>query len=545
MNDRSEAFTLDEDKPAQAMARPVVRHFRQIVLWPLQVVCETGKPRSEGYDAIVAKLAPGVWRMVEDEFGDEAEFQERHYREFVSFLPHVQRFLYGDAAGPSGKLALNEAPMRVYRRDDVVRVRMTMEPGAAPIVCDVTHIDLYFFHEVDAVILAFELSAEALPLEAVQDIIYRFGRAYPPGWRETGEPIHCPHLVEWLSQGGQVLASSDYENRQRFLSFVGHKRAPRIARHWEYLLRPLVPYASPEAGPLRFRQIEYYRMPVMSYLILDSLAALKQADYVRLAFGSAPGQRDVPPVSEHQLADFDKRYCYDRFYLNKKDGAGADTRFLSCGHAFTVIAAGRNSFLSDNERGLTGEFRHQQFLLFLIAHFHKAALLMLSDRLVAATKLLDPGRPTRLTDFRKETFRLQETFLRFTQRYYFNEVSDQAHARALFRMHRQHLGTDELYSEVRSEIFDMVQYLDSNLLRRQSGSMHRLTVVTILGLIGTTATGFLGMNLLAEADAPLLTKIMYFALTTSIFAGLTLISVAMSQRLTNLLDWFSGERDIG
>jgi hypothetical protein len=545
MNDRPEALTLDERMSSQAMAGPIVRHFRQIVLWPLQVLSETGRLRSEGYDATVAKLAPGVWRMVEDEFGDEAEFQERHYREFVSFLPHVQRFLYGDAAGPSGKLALNEAPMRVYRRDDVARVRMIMEPGEAPIVCDVAHIDLYFFHEVDAVILAFELYAEALPLEAVQDIIYRFGRAYPPGWNEASQAIHCPHLVEWVGRNGQVLASSDYENRQRFLSFVGHKRSPRMAHHWEYLLRPLVPYASPEAGPLRFRQIEYYRMPVMSYLIVDSLTALKQADFVRLAFGSAPGQRDAPPVSERHLADFDKRYCYDRFFFNKEECTGADTRFLSCGHAFTVIAAGRSPFLSDFERGLIGEFRHQQFLLFLIAHFHKAALLMLSDRLVAATKLLDPGRPTRLNDFRKETFRLQETFLRFTQRYYFNEVSDQAHARALFRMHRQHLGIDELYSEVRSEIFDMVQYLDSNLLRRQSGSMHRLTVVTILGLIGTTATGFLGMNLLAEADASLMTKIIYFTLTTLVFGSVTLLSVAMSQRLTNLLDWFSGERDIG
>jgi Mg2+ and Co2+ transporter CorA len=112
-------------------------------------------------------------------------------------------------------------------------------------------------------------------------------------------------------------------------------------------------------------------------------------------------------------------------------------------------------------------------------------------------------------------------------------------------MHRQHLGTDELYSEVRSEIFDMVQYLDSNLLRRQSGSMHRLTVVTILGLIGTIATGFLGMNLIAEADAPLATKVVFFTLTTLVFGALTLITVAMSQRLTNLLDWFSGERDIG
>ena len=35
---------------------------------------------------------------------DPSEFQERHYREFVTFLPHVQRVLYGEGAvgaGPS------------------------------------------------------------------------------------------------------------------------------------------------------------------------------------------------------------------------------------------------------------------------------------------------------------------------------------------------------------------------------------------------------------------------------------------------------------
>ena len=53
----------------------------------------------------------------------------------------------------------------------------------------------------------------------------------------------------------------------------------------------------------------------------------------------------------------------------------------------------------------------------------------------------------------------------------------------------------------------MVQYLDSDVLRRQSGTIHRLTAVTIVGLIGTIATGFLGMNLIAEADAPLHVKL--------------------------------------
>jgi hypothetical protein len=542
MNDHSEALGLSRGEAM--LAGPVVRQFRQIVLWPLQVVCDSGKPRRESYDALVAKLAPGTWRPVEDEFGDpDMDFQERHYREFIAFLPHVQRFLYGDAAGPSGKLSPNETPIRVYRRSDVARVRMVLEPGAAPITCEVAHIDLYFFQDVDAVILAFELYAEALPLGDVQNILYRFGRAYPPGWTDTGEPMHCPHRVEWLDARGKVLATSDYGDRQRFLSFVGHRRAPRIASHWEYLLRPLAPYASPEKATLRFRQIEYYRMPSMAYLLLDSLAVLRPADHVRLAFASAPG--DALPYSERYLQDFDQRYCYDRFYVNQEECAGGDTRFLSCGHAFTVIAAGRSPFLRCGERGLLGEFRHQQFLLFLIAHFHKAALLMISDRLVAATKLLDAGGTGRLTEFRRETFRLHESFLRFTQRYYFTEVTDQAHSRELFRLHKNHLGIAALYNEVRSEIMDMVQYLDSNMLRRQSGAMHRLTAVTILGLIGTTATGFLGMNLIAEAEAPLEHKAVWFSLSIVVVGALTVLTVAVSRRLTSLFDWITGEPDGG
>jgi hypothetical protein len=544
MNDQTEALTISRNEARIDDTGAVVRQFRHIVLWPLQVLCESGEGGGEGYDELVAKLAPGVWRLVEDEFGDpDMDFQERHYREFVSFLPHVQRFLYGDAAGPSGKLARNEAPLRVYRRDDVARVRMVLEPGAAPVICDVAHIDLYFFHDVDAVILAFELYAEALPLRTVQEILYRFGRAYPPGWDADGKPMHCAVSVEWLDRNGEVLASSDYEDSQRFLSFVGHKRAPRIARHWEYLLRPLAPYASPESAPLRFRLIEYYRMPVMSYLVFDNLAVLTPADHVRLAFAAAPGERSVMPFAPTFLQDFDRRHCYDRFYLNQQQCEGINTRFLSCGHAFTVIAAGRSPFLHDGERGLLGEFRHQQFLLFMIAHFHKAALLMISDRMVAATKLLDPSKPKKLLGFRRETFRLQETFLRFTQRYYFTEVSDQAHSRDLFRLHRGHLGTDDLYRELRGEIMDMVQYLDSGMLRRQSGSMHRLTAVTILGLIGTTATGFLGMNLIAEADASMATKIGYFSASMLVFAVLTFITVAVSRPLTLLFDWVTGEQD--
>ena len=52
----------------------------------------------------------------------------------------------------------------------------------------------------------------------------------------------------------------------------------------------------------------------------------------------------------------------------------------------------------------------------------------------------------------------------------------------------------------------MNQYLDSDALRRQGETMVRLTVVTTFGLIGMATSSFLGMNLIAEAESPMLTK---------------------------------------
>ena len=132
--------------------------------------------------------------------------------------------------------------------------------------------------------------------------------------------------------------------------------------------------------------------------------------------------------------------------------------------------------------------------------------------------------------------------MRFTQRYWFTDISDQAQTRDIFRLQRMHLGNEDLYKELRNEIFDMVQYLDSDVLRRQSGTMHRLTAVTIAGLVGTTATGFLGMNLIAEAEAPMGIKLGYFALVCAGVIALTIGVVVFSRPLTALLDRLSGER---
>jgi hypothetical protein len=464
----------------------------------------------------------------------------------------VQRFLYGDGRGrrdAGGRDA--DAPMRVFRREDVAQVRVRARPESAPFTLDIVHVDLYFFFDVDVVLLNVELGANDLSLAQAQEQLYRFGRGYPAGWDAQGLALHSMAGVEWLDAAGQVLASSDAQQRDLFLSHVAEHRAPRTAAHWAFMLQPLVSDHSDDPGELRYRQIEYYRMPVMGFLALDDPRALTRNDFIRLGLVTGAGgsdngglndmrdARDLPYAADH-VADFEQRYCYDRFWANA--GAAPNTRYLCSGHALIVVGDARSEFYGCRDRGVLAQFRHQHFMLFMINHFQKAALLMASDRLVEALKNLDVGDAASVRRFKRSIRASFEGFLRFTHRYWFHEVSEQAQVRALSHLCATHLGLDPLYREVKERITDMSGYLDADSLRRQANTVVRLTVVTILGLIGTVTTGFLGMNLLAEADAPMERKLWIFAVVFVLTTVLTFYTMGKSKGLSDFLDALSDER---
>lgn len=551
----------------QASRAVVVRHLRQILLWPLRLMPlvrpgSGDKPRRTPWQILRDLGEASPWREVVDEYtGDTARFHERHYNEFVSFLPYVQRFLYGEGRGgraAGGRDA--DAPMRVFRREDIAKVRVRPRPDAEPFTLEVVHVDLYFFFDVDVVLLNVELGADNLSLTQAQEQLYRFGRGYPAGWDAQGLALHSMASVEWLDAAGQVLASSDAQQRDLFMAHVAEHRAPRTAAHWAFMLKPLVSDHSDEPGELRYRQIAYYRMPVMGYLALDDPRALTRNDFIRLGLVTGAGgsdigglsdaaagigpaggadDRDLPCAPGH-VADFEQRYCYDRFWANA--GAAPNTRYLCCGHALIVVGDARSEFYGCRDRGVLAQFRHQHFMLFLIAHFQKAALLMSSDRLVEALKNLDVGEAASVRRFKRSIRASFEGFLRFTHRYWFHEISEQAQVRALSHLCATHLGLDALYVEVKERVADMNGYLDADSLRRQANTVVRLTVVTILGLIGTVTTGFLGMNLLAEADAPLPRKLWIFTVVFVLTTVLTFYTMGKSKGLSDFLDALSDDR---
>lgn len=532
---------MDASAP-QAAPQPLqVSHFRQVLLWPLALVPDEQAGPARPWERLGSD---SPWREVVDEVaGGTERLSERHYSEFVTFLPYVQRFLYGQGRRQPGVNDPDDpgSPMRVFRRHDVVAARVLTEPGRAPIELKIQHIDLYFFYDLDLVLLNVEVAADDLTLPEAQELMYRFGRGYPGGWRPDGQPLHSLHQLQWLDAQGRVLAQSDAAERERYLGFVAQHRAPRIAAHWAFVLAPLVSDSSPAPGALRYRQIEYYRMPTMAYLALADPGALSRADFIRLGLVTGSGGSDEAlPYAAAHLNDFEARFCYDRFFCG--GGAAPHTRYLCCGHALVVVGPAQSEFFGCGERGVLAQFRHQHFLLFLIAHVQKAALLMFSDRLVDALERLDVRDAESVKRFKRRIRAAFEGFLRFTHRYWFHEISEQAQVKALFQITAQHLELARLYPEVKQRIADMSSYLDADSLRRQANTVVRLTVVTILGLIGTITTGFLGMNLIAAADEPLASRLLFFSLVFLATTVLTIYTIARSKRLSDFLDVLSDER---
>ena len=521
---------------------PVARHFRQILLWPLRLMpLRSGEQVQRHSEALAAITENNPWREQRDEFtGSPADFHERHYREFVTFLPHVQRFLYGQGRSSSSLRGYGESPIRVFRRHDIDRVRLGCEDGSE-LDLKVQHLDLYFFYDVDVVLLALEVYADDLPLTRVQELMFRFGRAFPAKWGEDGRAAQCMRSVQWLDRDRRVLAESDYNERERYLRHVWEHRASAIGRHWEYLLHPMVQHHSEAPGDIRYRQLEYHRQPKMTFLAFDDPFALTREDFVRLGQATQPDDGRPLPYSEAVMSEFERTACYDRFWGPERRSDNASTRVICTGPNMVMVGKHGLAGYSDPQNGLLAEFRHQYFLIGLIAHFHRASLLMLMDRLVVAVSLLDADEVDSRRRFKRSIRATMEIFLRFNHRYWFGEVSKQSMAKDLFDMWSRNLGNETLYNELRAEILDMDNYLEADDSRRQNETLLRLTVVTIFGLVGTIVTGFLGMNIFDGPPATLAGKIGAVLAVAVPTLLLTFYTLKKSSALSEFMDAVSDD----
>lgn len=528
---------------ADNLQERMVRDFRQTLLWPIQLITDHQEAGGVHYPwEILKNLSGSPWTEIEDEFLQDSPYlSEIRYQEFVTFMPFAQRFLYGEGKHGRESGGYGESPIHIFSRNDIREVRITLQAQDQPVTLRVSHIELYFFFDMDVAMLALEVSGKDLPLHQVMDILYRLGRTYPNYWEADGEGGHCAKRIEWLDKHGQVIAASDYEDKARYLAFVKENHVPCVSLHWSALMYPLVQHYSGHQGELRYREIEYQRMPLMAYLAFDDVSKLSRGDLIRLGLVCQPWHSDTLPFTEQFLQDFEKNNCYDRYWDESRQDPWSTSRIMCTGQNFVVVGSHEHRVFTNEKTGIKRHYQNQYFLLFLIAHFQKAALLMLSDRMVQAISRLDVQSETSVKQFRSRIRQATAVFLRFTHRYWFEHVSDQAVARDLFGLMLKQLDSVSLFEKTRRRIMDMAEYLEGEEIKRQADTVVRLTVVTILGLIGTMTSGLLGMNLLDLTQASVGEKLVYFALVFVPVSLLTFYTVIKSRRLSLFLDALSNE----
>jgi hypothetical protein len=527
-------------KSAVAATDITVREFRQVLVWPIELLPSFD---GTGVGHCERLLAGDQWREVSAGQAMRHEgARQRIYTEFAAFMPDAQRLLFGEGDTRLGGGFQESSPRRVFRRDDVAFARIQPGPEAPALLFDVARVDLFFFYDTNLAILVVELAGRNVTLHQAQDMLFRFGRAYPTAWDARGHGAHCWERVELLGGGGELLASSDYEDKDRYLDFFRDHRAPCLAAHWAFLLRPLGLSTGSREDAAPYRLLEHQRIPLLAWLAVDDPYAIGREDWMRLGHAAPPGPPGVPPFARGFLDDFESKLCYDRYWDPEGSHDQTATRILCSGEVFVMVGEAGNPHFTDGESGVLAVFRHEYVLLGLIAHFHRSALLIFRDRLFSAISDLGDYSGDRVRLFKRAIRLTHENFLRFTHRYWFQEVSSRAPSRDLFAMWVRHLGTNRLFAEVREEVLDMIAYLDSDGLRRQANTVVRLTIVTFFGLIGTTVTGFIGMNIFDWTQLSPAMKLVAFVAVLLPISALTFYTAAKSQRLAEVMDTVSDER---
>jgi hypothetical protein len=452
-----------QEKPATEI---VAKQFRQILLWPLLlhhvVAGKKSGPLPAGFlDEVTRKLKDQKTWTWDDEHNPTAKLQhlgwygpkeDYDYSEIIYFHSFVRDFLYGgDGTLPS------ERSLRVFRRNDLAPFQIKLKSGVV-YALTVERCELYLFDSGVSILVLEVRDPDRMPitLSEVMDLQNAMRIAFPRRWDAKGQAKDCPLEIEFKNQ---AATKQDYANKADFTGIVRDHAELPAAAHLQFLLRPFELYGKVKDGYC-YQQIEDQRIPSMSYVAVDEPRAITEWDYARLAFFDDSGESTVGPYSDDYLAEWAKKYAYDRFWqrtasnppvgdLKQIDGHNRmmRTRWLCSGYGFVVVGADDSAeekpFYTTQ---IKENFHHHYFRMGLIAHFHRASILILRDALAEATKLKND------TEKRAAITRVQERMVDFRSRYWFREVSTQLQGQEIFRWWSDLLENEELFQQVSADV---------------------------------------------------------------------------------------------
>lgn len=439
----------------------------------------------------------------------------QNYQAKAYFHPFVRSFLY------EGNL------VRRYRRGDISKFDVAVDStatGQQTVSLTVKRCELTLFQpDIGVLLLELELT-EPLPLQLLQLVMDTLRRIYPPYFdcfsphvdastnnddtakKDTWVSGHCPVSVSVFNSNKHAICaeSTNFRNHtadftQPYLEVLEKPSDPDSppqspwAPHWRHVLSPFV-----DDGEFQAISLGDDRAPTLSWLAMEKPREISRGDWMRLCFADAPGNDSLPYAKEF-ATDFEKRFCYDRYWYKRHESTDGPSRILNCGYAFAYVGdASDKYFFTKRENGGHATFRHIYIQMGVIAHFQHAALLAASQRLSTLIKRENGSVCLPDTSKVKEFY---EHFISFTQTYWFDEITPQEQGRELFQMWRTHLRLQEQYDEIRQELKDLVDYTElkaSKLLndKLKDVAIAGLIIAFVALLIGLASlgAGIFGMN---------------------------------------------------
>lgn len=476
-----------------------VRPFHLILFWPLRIKVppenDTGK--AADFWAFIEermRLDGQDWEIVPDPlFRDCGPVM--HYQEAVYFHPFARKVIY---AKPD-----RTGPVRLYRHTGIQAVEVEREGDEAKITLKVERLHLYVF-DTQLAILVTEISHnDHLPLQTAMGLQNELRRIYPAGWSQNVQdeskqraemsPLHCPRSVRWLRSATprepyERAPPSNYEAQDFYLKWLKINHQPAASSHWTALLPAMEPFEGWNMNEGKgYHLLGDDRMAAMAFFGLPDPRGISDADMIRIGLADGPGSW-LMPYAPGFLADFDTKYCYDRFWTRREPDKYPDftTRYMCSGWAFSGLADSGAWVFPE----LLAYFRHHYFQMGLLIYLQYSSLLIFSDRLSEAVSHArsDQKRYRELID------RAATDFAIFSDRYWLTDVSNQVQGQELYDLWVRRLRLRELFGQVRDEVHDVNEILESQAQVALAQGAHNLSRVGFPLLVLSVLFGFWGSN---------------------------------------------------
>jgi hypothetical protein len=190
-------------------------------------------------------------------------------------------------------------------------------------------------------------------------------------------------------------------------------------------------------------------------------------------------------------------------------------------------------------------FDNRYYLMAMVALFYRATLLDFAERtaLVSKRLFLDQGRGRFTVENIRLTNDLRADFLHFSNYWYFSELANKDEEIEHFEMQRREYGIETMKEEIEEEVEKLNASLHSYYQFRNTESINRLAMLSLLFGAGAVLTGFFGMNfgkefarLFFEPDRQTLV-FHYVAVATVAFLALGALAFGVALVIANWQDY--------